>query len=124
MKRAFFSTVSVLLLTALFYWAFSFNASNIVSKPSKEGTIEVCWAEYCKTAPETTVIELVDEYGKTVGTCTISPPGSCCKITGDFPSGAYSIVYYRPTGVSKCKTDVFRYENGTDVTMKVICRCP
>jgi len=123
MKRTLILSTVMLIAAVLFYSAFSFGSNEAVSKTMAIGTVKVCWANTCPSAPETTVINLVDARGNIVGTCTITPQEPCCKITGDFPTGAYHLEYYRPTGVSKCESPVFRYLNGTDIT-KTICRCP
>lgn len=124
MKRPVFSAFVVLVFAAMCYALFSFNTSEVVSKPSEEGTIKVCWGPLCTTSPQTTVVKLVDANGRTLGSCTITPPEPCCAITGDFPTGTYQIVYYQPTGAGICSTAPFRYVNGTDIVVNGICHCP
>jgi hypothetical protein len=124
MKKTIISSFLVLAFAVLCYGLFSFGSSDVVSQPSATGTIKVCWASYCASSPELTVVNLVDAGGNTVGSCTIVPPQTCCKIQGDFRTGTYHFEYHRPTGTTQCKTADFHYVNGTDVKLDVICRCP
>jgi hypothetical protein len=124
MKKTYILAVCVLAFTAVLYFVFSFVPKEAVSDTKAIGTIKVCWGQTCTSDVETTIVNLVNSSGVTVGTCTITPPQSCCKIQGDFPSGSYYFQYYRPTGVSDCQTAPFNYINGSEVTLNVICRCP
>jgi hypothetical protein len=114
----------VILTASVLLYSFSPATSEALAEKSAVGTIKVCWGLTCATDVQTTIVNLVNSSGVTVGTCTITPPDDCCDITGDFPSGTYQFVYYRPTGVSDCRSARFNYINGTDVTLQVICACP
>ena len=124
MRKTFFSAAKALLMVLLVCAAFVPDAFTGTAGKGAVGTIKVCWGLTCNTDVETTVVQLVNSHGQVVGSCTITPPDDCCKITGDFPTGTYRFIYYRPTGLSQCTTGTFAYTNGTDVTLEVICRCP
>lgn len=121
MKKTIFSSLAALIVIALISFVFTPDAA---STGSATGTIKVCWGLTCTSDAVTTVVTLRDSNGRAVGSCTITPPVDCCKITGDFPTGTYYFTYNRPTGVSQCTTGTFSYTNGTDITLSPICFCP
>jgi hypothetical protein len=123
MKKTIFSSVLILTFVAAFYGMLSFNAPDAASKTGNNGTIAACWG-LCPSSPETTNVKLIDAHGNVLASCTITPPNSCCKMYGDFPTGNYHFDYARPTGSTVCHTPDFRYVNGTNVEEHLICRCP
>jgi hypothetical protein len=120
MKKSILFTAFLLAVIALVYSA----ADSVSSPVPATGTIKVCWGPFCASDAVTTVVTLTDAGGNALGSCTITPPGQCCSITGDFPTGTYYFTYYRPTGTTDCKSASFNYVNGTNVTLSLICFCP
>ena len=124
MKRTLYLFIPVMLIV-LFLRIFAVqDAVSGQSGSALNGSIKVCWGLTCASDVETTVVNLVDASGNTIATCTITPPATCCKMSGNFPSGTYHFEYNRPTGTTDCRTADFHYLNGTDVEKDVICRCP
>jgi hypothetical protein len=123
-KRTFILSAVMIALIALLYAAFGPALNTAESKTTTPGTIKVCWGQTCASDAVTTVVTLHDAAGNVMGSCTITPPNQCCTISGDFPTGTYYFTYYRPTGVSDCRTGTFSYTNGTDLRIAPICFCP
>lgn len=123
MKKLTLSFI-MLLVIAVCYITFGTVNNTAVSGTSAAGSIKICWGQTCATDVVTTNVTLHNAAGQVVGSCTITPPQTCCKISGDFPTGTYYFTYHRPTGVSDCRTGTFSYTNGTEVTLNLICYCP
>lgn len=124
MKKSTMYLSAVIAVVIIIYSVFGLSVNEAVSGNSAIGSIKVCWGQTCASDVVTTEVTLHNSLGQVVGSCTITPPQSCCKITGDFPTGTYYFTYHRPTGVSDCQTGSFHYTNGTELSLSPICFCP